>query len=139
MTRSLTRLSMVLLIISAGFISDGAAQAQQKVRFAYPSSDDVGDIPSMDEQAEQAIVRREDGSYLLDGSLSIDLLKATLDFKQLPGEESGDFQTLGGFIMTRLGRVPAVADQLEVGGWRFEVMDMDRKRVDKVLATRIPS
>src|SRR5262245_45639502 len=49
----------------------------------------VGDIPSMDEQEEQAIVRREDGSYLLDGSLSIDRIKQTLGLKQLPGEEGG--------------------------------------------------
>lgn len=97
----------------------------------------VGDIPSMDEQEEQSVVRREDGSFLLDGALSINQLKQTLDFKQLPGEEDGSFQTLGGFLMTRLGRVPAPADHIEVGGWRFEIMDMDRRRVDKVLATRV--
>jgi len=95
----------------------------------------VGDIPSMDEQEEQAVVRREDGSYLLDGALPIDQLKQTLQLRRLPSEEDGGFQTLGGFMMTRLGRVPAVADHLEVGGWRFEVMDMDGRRVDKVLAT----
>jgi putative hemolysin len=97
----------------------------------------VGDIPSMDEREEQAVVRREDGSYLLDGALSVDQIKQTLRIKQLPGEEEGGFQTLGGFLMMRLGRVPAVADRLEAGGWRFEVMDMDRRRVDKVLATQI--
>jgi putative hemolysin len=97
----------------------------------------VGDIPSMDEREEQLVVRREDGSFLLDGALSIDQLKQTLQLKRLPGEKDGDFQTLGGFMMTRLGRVPAAADQLEFGGWRFEVVDMDRRRVDKVLATRI--
>ena len=97
----------------------------------------VGDIPSMDEQEEQAVVRREDGSFLLDGALPIDQLKQTLQLKRLPGEEDGGFQTLGGFLMTRLGRVPAVADHLEVCGWRLEVMDMDRRRVDKVLATPI--
>jgi putative hemolysin len=97
----------------------------------------VGDSPSMDEREEQLVVRREDGSFLLDGALSIDQLKQTLQLKRLPGEKDGDFQTLGGFMMTRLGRVPAAADQLEFGGWRFEVVDMDRRRVDKVLATRI--
>jgi putative hemolysin len=98
----------------------------------------VGDIPSMDEQEEQSVVRREDGSFLLDGALSIGQLKRTLHLKRLPGEEDGGFQTLGGFLMTQLGRVPAVADHVEVGGWRFEVMDMDRRRVDKVLATQVP-
>jgi putative hemolysin len=93
----------------------------------------VGDIPSMDEQEDPAIVRREDGSMLLDGALSINALKQTLQLKHLPGEEDGEFQTLGGFLMTRLGRVPSVADHLESNGWRFEVMDMDQRRVDKVL------
>jgi putative hemolysin len=97
----------------------------------------VGDIPSMDEQEEQAVVRREDGSLLLDGALSVDQLKQTLRIKQLPGEDDGGFQTLGGFLMARLGRVPAVTDQVELNGWRFEIMDMDRRRVDKVLATQV--
>lgn len=97
----------------------------------------VGDIPSMDEQEEQSIVRREDGSFLLDGALSVNQLKQTLQLKQLPGEEDGSFQTLGGFLMTRLGRVPVTADHVEFGGWRFEVMDMDRRRVDKALVTRV--
>jgi putative hemolysin len=97
----------------------------------------VGDIPSMDEQEEQAVVRREDGSFLLDGALPIDQLKQTLQLRRLLGEEDGGFQTLGGFLMTRLGRVPAVTDHVEVDGWRLEVVDMDRQRVDKVLATPV--
>jgi putative hemolysin len=99
----------------------------------------VGDIPSMDEQEEQPVVRREDGSFLLDGALSLDRLKQTLLIKRLPGEDDGGFQTLGGFLMARLGRVPAVTDHVEFGGWRFEVVDMDRRRVDKVMATRAGS
>jgi putative hemolysin len=98
----------------------------------------VGDIPSMDEPGEQPVVLREDGSLLLDGALSVDQLKETLGIKHLTGEEDGSFQTLGGFLMAQLGRVPTVADHLEFDGWRFEVMDMDRRRVDKVLATRVP-
>jgi putative hemolysin len=99
----------------------------------------VGDIPSMDEREEQPVIRREDGSYLLDGALPIDELKRTLRLKRLPGEERGTFQTLGGYLMSRLGRVPAASDYVEVGGWRLEVMDMDRRRVDKVLAALIKS
>jgi putative hemolysin len=99
----------------------------------------VGDIPSMDEWEEQPVVRREDGSFLLDGALSLDRLKQTLLIKRLPGEEDGGFQTLGGFLMARLGRVPAVADHVEFGGWRFEVVDMDRRRVDKVMVMRAGS
>ena len=97
----------------------------------------VGDIPSMDEQEEQPVIRREDGSFLLDGALPVNRLKQTLGLKRLPGEEDGGFQTLGGFLMTLLGRVPVTADHMEFGGWRFEVVDMDRRRVDKVLVTRV--
>ena len=85
----------------------------------------------------EVLERREDGSFLLDGALHIDQLKTTLQLRRLPGEEEGGFQTLGGFLMTRLGRVPAVTDHVDVGGWRLEVVDMDRQRVDKVLATPI--
>jgi putative hemolysin len=97
----------------------------------------VGNIPSIDELEDQPVVRREDGSFLLDGALSVNQLKQTLQIKHLPGEEDGRFQTLGGFLMARLGRVPAVADYVEIGGWRFEVMDMDRRRVDKVMVKRV--
>jgi putative hemolysin len=97
----------------------------------------VGEIPSMDEQEEQSVVRREDGSLLLDGALSVDQIKRTLRIKQLPGEADGGFQTLGGFLMAQLGRVPSVTDQVEFSGWRFEIMDMDRRRVDKVLVSRV--
>jgi putative hemolysin len=95
----------------------------------------VGNIPSLDEPEEQPIIRREDGSFLLDGALAIHDLKQLLQLKHLPAEQDGGFQTLGGFLMTRLGRVPVSADHLEFGGWRFEVMDMDRRRVDKVLVS----
>lgn len=93
----------------------------------------VGDIPSIDEESEQPIVQREDGSFLMGGMLSIYELKQTLNLKHLPDEDTGVYQTLGGFLMTQLGRLPKAADITEFGGWRFEVMDMDRRRIDKVL------
>jgi putative hemolysin len=99
----------------------------------------VGDIPSMDEQEERSIVRRDDGSYLLDGSLSVLDIKKTLDLKQLPDEEGGTYQTLGGLVMTQLGRLPAVGDRFALSGWAFEVVDMDRRRVDKVLVSQVPA
>jgi len=97
----------------------------------------VGNMPTMDERDEQEIIMRQDGSYLIDGSVSIIDLKRNLGIRYLLDEEDRDFQTLGGFLMSRLGRIPAVSDQVESGGWRFEIMDMDKRRVDKVLATRI--
>ena len=89
----------------------------------------VGDI----EMAVPQAVQREDGSWLLDGLLTIDDLKEILDIKQLPGEDKSQYQTLGGFVMMVLGHIPAASDHFEWGGLHFEVVDMDGKRVDKVL------
>ena len=93
----------------------------------------VGDIAEQGEQAEQGIVRREDGSWLIEGLTPVDDVKDALGIKTLPEEESGDFHTLGGFLMARMKRVPRVSDHITVEGWRFEVTDMDGHRVDKVL------
>ncbi len=99
----------------------------------------VGDLPSYDSRDEQDVVEREDGSWLVDGSVTIERLKSALDIEdELPGEEENNFNTLGGFVMHILGRIPTVADHFETAGLRFEVMDMDRNRVDKVLITRLP-
>lgn len=81
--------------------------------------------------------QREDGSWLLDGLLPIDEFKTILDVKTLPEEEEGHYQTLGGFVMTRLGKIPDATDHFEANGLRFEVMDMDGRRVDKVLVARL--
>ncbi len=86
---------------------------------------------------EPGATQREDGSWLLDGLLPIDEFKTILDIKTLPEEEEGHFQTLGGFVMTQLGRIPDAADHFESGGLRFEVVDMDGRRVDKVLVARL--
>lgn len=75
----------------------------------------------------------------MDGDVGIERLKSKLDIlDDLPGEEEHSFNTLGGFIMHSLGRVPVATDHFEVLGWRFEVMDMDRNRVDKVLLSLAP-
>ncbi len=94
----------------------------------------VGDLPSSDTPEEQDMVAREDGSWLMDGGVAIERLKSVLEINaDLSGEEENAFNTLGGFVMHMLGRIPAVADHFECAGWRFEVMDMDKNRVDKVL------
>lgn len=99
----------------------------------------VGDLPSADGIDEVDVVTREDGSWLVDGSVSVERLRSALDIEEdLPGEEENAFNTLGGFIMHMLGRVPAVADHFEWQDLRFEVVDMDRNRVDKVLVARLP-
>ena len=82
-------------------------------------------------------VAREDGSWLLDGLVPIQELKDLLQLASLPEEQR--YHTLSGLLMVLLGRLPQTADRAECGGWRFEVVDMDGKRVDKVLATRLPA
>lgn len=97
----------------------------------------VGDMPSIHEFAEPEIVIREDGSWLLDGMLPVDELKDLFELDELPGEERESYQTLGGFVVSFLGHIPTVAEYFEWSGLRFEVVDMDRIRVDKVLVVRL--
>ncbi|MBD1910743.1 MULTISPECIES: hemolysin family protein [unclassified Leptolyngbya] len=98
----------------------------------------IGDIPFSDHNFEAPITQREDGSWLMDGMLSIDKLKEEFDVEELPGEDRGNYQTLAGFVISQLGRIPTAADYFEWGGYRFEVMDMDGNRVDKMLVTPLP-
>lgn len=95
----------------------------------------VGYIPSAAEPAEPEATRREDGSWLLDGLLPIDKLKEIFDLERLPDEEHGNYHTVGGFVMTQSGSIPTVGERFEWGNLCFEVVDMDRHRVDKVLVT----
>ncbi|HEY8598697.1 MAG TPA: hemolysin family protein [Thermomicrobiales bacterium] len=81
------------------------------------------------------IVQRDDGSWLVEGMLPLDELRETLPIGDMPGEEQGYFQTLGGFVLAELGRLPQAGDKVEQNGFAFEVMDMDGNRVDKVLVT----
>ncbi len=98
----------------------------------------VGDIPAPEDESEPQAVQREDGSWLIDGLLPIDDFCRALDVDVLPGQEQGVYQTIGGFVVMSLGRVPTATDSFEWLGWRFEVMDMDGPRVDKILVERIP-
>jgi putative hemolysin len=93
----------------------------------------VGDIPSADEVAEPQAVQRGDGTWLVDGMLPIDEFKELLQIGELPGEDQGLYQSLGGFVTTRLEHVPSTGEHFAWAGWTYEVMDMDGTRVDKVL------
>lgn len=99
----------------------------------------IGDIPKMDNEETPQAVQREDGSWLLDGILPIEEIRILFGFKDLPGEERGNYHTLGGFVITHLGKIPSAADHFDWKGLRFEVMDMDGNRVDKVLVMPIQS
>jgi putative hemolysin len=93
----------------------------------------VGDIPGAGD-GDQRVVRREDGTWLVDGMLGLDELKQVLGVARLPGEDAG-FHTVGGYMMARLNRVPTVADQATADGYRLEVVAMDGRRVDRVLVS----
>jgi len=97
----------------------------------------VGDLPVYDTPEVQDIVVREDGSWLVDGAVSIERLRTVLRVSgDLPGEDEKTFHTLGGLMMYLLGRIPVPSDHFELVGLRFEVVDMDHNRVDKVLISR---
>ena len=93
--------------------------------FGTPSDDDAW------------AVQREDGSWLIDGLIPVPELKDRLELKDLPEEDRGRYNTLAGMIMLLLGRLPHITDRVEWESWRFEVVDLDGKRVDKVLATKL--
>jgi putative hemolysin len=94
----------------------------------------VGDMPERRLGEEPAIVRRDDGSMLMDGMLAVDEVKLALALDSLPEDES--YHTLAGFILAQLGRVPAEGEAVLYGGWCFEIVDMDGRRIDKVLVRR---
>jgi putative hemolysin len=95
----------------------------------------VGDLRLEGSPPEPAAVRRDDGSLLVDGSISMDDLREVLELDERRGEERADYRTLGGFGYTRLGRVPRAGDRFDTDAFTVEVVDMDRNRVDKVLVT----
>jgi putative hemolysin len=81
---------------------------------------------------------REDGSWLLDGRMPVSELKARLDIRELPHEERGRYNTLAGLLLAISGHLPKEGESMQAGGWRFEVVDLDGRRIDKVLAQLIP-
>ena len=93
-------------------------------------------MTDLENEAEAEIVRRADNSWLVDGMMNIDEFEDYLDLDIFPEEERGDYDTIGGFVMMRIGRIPQTADQFTWNGLNFEVMDMDGRRVDKVLVSQ---
>lgn len=98
----------------------------------------VGDLPSVDDEEEPLVVTRDDGSWLVDGGLDLDAFTELIDHDIFGIDQEGRYHTLAGFVMHVLERIPREADHFEWQGYRFEVMDMDGKRVDKLLVTPIP-
>jgi putative hemolysin len=93
----------------------------------------VGVIPDQGDPAAEEIVKRSDGSWFLDGMLPVDVLKEILELDSLPEEERVGYQTLGGLMMSRVGAIPVAGQFFEWNNYHFEVVEMDGRRVDKVL------
>lgn len=96
----------------------------------------VGDLPEPGDRRMPDAVQREDGSWLVDGSMLLEEFKRRFAVGSLPREDSETFETLGGFMVDRFGHIPSAGEYLVWNGWRFEIIDMDRHRVDKVLFTK---
>ncbi len=95
----------------------------------------VGDIAEPGEPSSPSIERRPDGSFIVDGMTPLDQVRDLLNVVTGDEADSGDYHTLGGFVMARLHRIPAVGSRIEVGGVQYEVIGMDGRRVDRVLIT----
>ena len=95
----------------------------------------VGDVPEIHDPTDPTATKREDGTWLVDGKMLIDDFKVLFNIEAMPEEERNYYHTLGGFVMIYLGRIPQAGDKFEWDGFGFEVMDMDWRRVDKVLLT----
>ncbi len=90
-------------------------------------------------QADAWATQREDGSWLLDGLMPVAELRARLAIRELPDEDRGRYNTVAGLLMSVSGRLPATGERIECAGWIFEVVDLDGKRIDKVLAAPMPA
>lgn len=121
------------------FVVDEYGEVQGLVTMTDVLQAIVGEVPEAGEPEEPDVVRREDGSLLVDGGVSLVRLQEVVGRSiDLPEGEAGTYHTLGGLVMARLGRVPHVGDRFSFAGLRFEVLDMDRRRIDKVLVASLP-
>jgi putative hemolysin len=94
----------------------------------------AGELPELGQDGEAAAVQREDGSWLVDGMSPIEEVEALVGMKNMKGD--GDFHTLAGFLLNHFGHVPTAAEHFHWRGIRFEVVDMDGRRIDKVMIQR---
>lgn len=97
----------------------------------------AGDLPERGEEAEPMVVRRADGTWLVDGMLPIDEFEDLVGIGGLASE--GDFETVAGFVVTALGRLPEIGDRIERTNMTIEVVDMDGRRIDRLAVSRAPA
>ena len=119
-------------------IVDEYGEVQGLVTLTDVMASIVGDVPAEGVAAEQDAVQRDDGSWLIDGAIGIERFRSLLDLDPLPGEDEGAYNTVAGFALHQLGRIPVVGEHFAAAGLRFEIVDMDRTRIDKLLVSRLP-
>jgi putative hemolysin len=95
-----------------------------------------GNLPDEDDDHTPNIVFREDGSMLVEGSTPIDELKETVQISSFNSEDN-DYSTLAGYILAKMEAIPKIGEHFSEGNYRFEVVDMDRSKIDKVLISQI--
>jgi putative hemolysin len=139
---SLTAMEVVALFRkhrqTAGMVVDEHGELQGMVTINDVVKALAGDIATVEEAGERDVVKREEGSWLIDGAVTVQRFKEAVGIRaDLPEEALGTYHTLGGFVMMQLGRVPRVGDGFTWGAYRVEVVDMDGNRVDKILVTRL--
>jgi putative hemolysin len=123
--------------VQMAFVIDEYGEVQGLVTLQDLVEAITGEFRPRDPKTSWA-VQREDGSWLLDGHIPVPELKDRLDLAGVPEEDRGRYQTLSGMMMLLTGRLPKVADSVNWEGWHFEIVDMDGKTIDKVLASRLP-
>ncbi len=123
--------------VQMAFVIDEYGQLQGIVTLQDLVEAITGEFQPRDPQTSWA-VEREDSSWLLDGHIPVPELKDRLGLDAVPEEQRGRYHTLSGMIMLMTGRLPRLSDTVQWEGWRFEIVDMDGKIIDKVLASRLP-
>ncbi len=120
------------------FVTDEHGTIEGMVRLADLLEEILGEVGGEVAADEPGVTRRDDGSLLIDGLLPLaDLLEA-LGKRPSPEFDPSTYHTVGGLVVHHLGSVPGIGNRVEIEGWRFEVVDIDGRRIDKVIATRIP-
>lgn len=120
------------------FVVDEYGEIQGMVTMGDLMGAVFGRLAHAIEADEQPIVQRSDGSWLIDGSLPVQDLRELLGLDELPHESDQEYRTLAGMFMAQFGRIPSVGEYFEFGGFRFEVIDLDGARIDKILVAALP-
>ncbi|MBL0919899.1 MAG: HlyC/CorC family transporter [Hydrogenophaga sp.] len=124
--------------VQMAFVIDEYGEVQGIVTLQDLIEAITGEFQPRDPETSWAM-QRDDGSWLLDGHIPVPELKDRLDLDRVPDEDRGRYHTLSGMLMLLTGRLPRVGDHAEWEGWRLEIVDMDGRTIDKVMATRLPA